>query len=122
VVLARRARAEPVLAAAVALDDDDAEVLPGLLERRWQERAARDEQAEAAAEPVVDAPEDDPPEAVGEPSRDAPQAVEPDPPPGPVGLAIALQNRSRTWGTTIMLVTRCALRAANRTRGFRLRT
>ena len=124
VVLAGRARPEAVLGAAVALDDDDAEVLPGLLERRRQERPGRDEQAQAAAEPGVDAPEDQPPGAVGEVAGDRPEAVE-EARAGRVRSAsrsIALQNRSSTWGTTIMLVTRWARSASNRTRGLRLRT
>ena len=50
VVLAGRARPEAGLGRAVALDDDDAEVLPGLLERRRQERAGADEDPEATAE------------------------------------------------------------------------
>ena len=40
----------PGLGRAVALEDRDAEVLPGALEGRRQERAGREEQAEVAAE------------------------------------------------------------------------
>ena len=36
--------------------------------------------------------------------------------------SMALQNRSRTWGTTISEVTRCSRRASKITRGLRLRT
>ena len=46
VVVERRARAGPGLGRAVALEDGDAEVLPGLLEGRRQEGARRQEQPE----------------------------------------------------------------------------
>ena len=53
----RRARAGARLGRAVALEDGDAHVLPGLLERRREERAGRQEQPERAAELRVDPPE-----------------------------------------------------------------
>ena len=62
VVVEAGARAGPGLGRPVALEDGDAEVLPGLLERGRQERAGRQEQPEAAAEPGMDAAEEDPTE------------------------------------------------------------
>ena len=52
------------------------EVLPALLEGRRQERAARDEQAEVAAELAVDAAEDAPPDAHRQVPGDAAQSIE----------------------------------------------
>ena len=57
VVVQPGAAAGPGLGRAVALDDRHAEVLPGLLEGRRQERAGRQEQPELPAELLVDAPE-----------------------------------------------------------------
>ena len=54
VVFERRARARSGLRRAVALEDLDADVLPGLLEGRRQEGPAREEQVEVAAELGVD--------------------------------------------------------------------
>ena len=39
-----------------------------------------------------------------------------------ISRSIALQNRSSTWGTTTIEVTRWSRRASKMTRGFRLRT
>ena len=116
--------ARPGLGRAVALEDRDAEVLPRLLERRRQERAGRQEEPEVPAELRMDAAE----EARGETRsgrwraigrRRSKAAVRPR---FSTSRSIALQNRSRTWGTTTIEVTRCSRRASKMTRGFRLRT
>ena len=88
VVVERRARAGPGLGRAVALEDRDAEVLPGPHQRRRQERAGREEQAEVPAELAVDAPEQQPPRGERQVSGDATQSIERAATTGLVDLAL----------------------------------
>ena len=76
VVRDRLAGTEPGFRRAIALDHDDAHVLPRLLDGRWQEGARGDEQAEAAAQPRVDGTEEPAPGGVGEPPGNPSKAVE----------------------------------------------
>src|SRR5262249_44065196 len=85
VVVEGRAAAGPRLGGAIALEDRDAEVFPRLLERRWQERAGREEQPEMTAELPVHAPEQRGPPAHRQTPRDRPQ-------PGERGLAMGLAD------------------------------
>src|SRR5205085_11525660 len=75
-VLPGRTRRRTALGRPVALHDDDAQVLPRLLQGRRQERAGADEQVETATEAAVNASEQDPTEAIGESTRDPSQPVE----------------------------------------------
>jgi hypothetical protein len=86
---------------AVALQDGDADVLPRLVERRRQERAGREEEAEVATELFVDAAEQPAADRNGEPPRDAAQPREP-----------LCRPRFATWSRS----------ASKITRGLRLRT
>src|SRR5439155_8805349 len=76
VILEGRARAGTGLGRAVALEDDHAEVLPGLLDGRRQEGARRDEEPEVAAELAVDRPEDQAPQAERQPTGDRSKPIE----------------------------------------------
>src|SRR3990172_1893725 len=73
VVVERRAGPGPGLGGPVALEDGDAEILPGLLEGRWQERPGRHDEPELPAELLVDAREEPPPcpcrEGPGDPAE-----------------------------------------------------
>ena len=88
VIRLRRRAGGAALGGAVALHDDDAEVLPGLLQRRRQERCGAHEQAEPAAELTVDAAEQDPADGVGEMAGDPAQALPARPSAGPVDLPL----------------------------------
>ena len=125
VIVEGRAAAGPGLGRAVALEDRDAEVLPALLERRRQEGAGRQEEPEVAAQLGVDAAEEEPPpQARGQVAGERTQAIEGRPswPRLATSRSIALQNRSRIWGTTTIEVTRWSRSASKMTRGLRLRT
>ena len=76
VVLLGRHRGHAALGGAVALHDDDAHLLPRLLELGRQEGGGADEQVQAAAEPLMDAPEDDPAGAIRQVAGDRPEPVE----------------------------------------------
>ena len=67
---------EAALGGAEALDDDDADVLPGLLQGGRQEGGGTDEQLEVATEALVDGAEERTPERVGQTSGDRAQTDE----------------------------------------------
>ena len=116
--------AGPGLGRAVALQDRDADVFPGLLERRRQERARATGTAGSS-----------PPScawtlrnrrrrsANGRCRATRAEAVEAAVRPRlSTSRSMALQNRSRTCGTTTIEVTRWSRSASKMTRGLRLRT
>ena len=75
-VLRRVARPEAGLGRAVPLDDDDADVLPCLLDGRREERPGRHEQPEIAAQSPMNGAEDPAPRPVRQPPGDPPQPIE----------------------------------------------
>ena len=75
-VLAARDRRHAAFGGAVALHHDHAEVLPGQLQRRREERRGRHDQVQRPAEFAMDGVEESPPDGVGEAPRHEPRRVE----------------------------------------------
>ncbi len=98
---------EAALRRAEALDDHHADVLPRLLQRRWQERGSTDEEVQLAAQALVDLAEEPSAQAVRQPAGDCDRrrancaAL----PCFSTSRSMDDQNSSSTCGTTTIVVT-----------------